>query len=135
MGFYFMRRLTCAVQKTHFKTGLLPAAYLFRPWLIYYGAPCCFQEGRVRVTLLARSTEYRRILNQVEVSEAPPSLLLSVPQLSCSSSFSSFLSLFFSSPSVSPFLSTQLSHALSPSVPPLIYCSHLLSAYLKSYLP
>lgn len=33
----------------------------------------CFQEGRVRVTLLARSTEYRKILNQVEVSAAPTS--------------------------------------------------------------
>uniref|UniRef100_A0A7N6B279 EGF domain-specific O-linked N-acetylglucosamine transferase n=1 Tax=Anabas testudineus TaxID=64144 RepID=A0A7N6B279_ANATE len=31
------------------------------------------KEGRVRVTLLARSTEYRKILNQVEVSAAPPS--------------------------------------------------------------
>lgn len=49
-------------------------SHLFCPWLIDYWVHCCFQEGRVRVTLLARSTEYRRILNQVEVSPAPPSL-------------------------------------------------------------
>lgn len=47
--------------------------------------PLCswFQEGRIRVTLLARSTDYRKILNQQEVSPSwgstansllPPSL-------------------------------------------------------------
>uniref|UniRef100_A0A665TX17 EGF domain-specific O-linked N-acetylglucosamine transferase n=1 Tax=Echeneis naucrates TaxID=173247 RepID=A0A665TX17_ECHNA len=44
------------------------------------------KEGRIRVTLLARSTEYRRILNQLEVSPAPSPLtpcfhLLDVPFL------------------------------------------------------
>ena len=53
---------------------VFPATCLFCPWLIDYWVHRLFQEGRVRVTLLARSTEYRRILNQVEVSPAPPSL-------------------------------------------------------------
>ncbi|XP_045910317.1 EGF domain-specific O-linked N-acetylglucosamine transferase-like [Micropterus dolomieu] len=49
---------------------VFPGAHLFCPWLIDYWVHCCFQEGRVRVTLLARSTEYRRILNQVELVNA-----------------------------------------------------------------
>lgn len=123
---------------------VFPAAYLFCPWLIDYWVHCCFQEGRVRVTLLARSTEYRRILNQVEVSPAaaaaPPSLLPSSVPLFL------FASYFLFPPSTCPPLSfsfplrlsphsVRLCHSRSSSFPPLIYCPHLLSAYLKSYSP
>ena len=107
------------------------AAYLFCPCLIDYWVHCCFQEGRVRVTLLARSTEYRRILNQVEVSQAPPSL---PPTLSASVPFFQALVLFpsphsatcrpfpfFLSPHL-PFMSLSVSSLLynspTPSAPP-----------------
>ena len=109
---------------------VFPAAYLFCPWLIDYWVHCCFQERRVRVTLLARSTEYRRILNQVEVSPAaaPPSLLPSFLPLFL------FASYFLFPPSTCPPPhSVRLCHSRSSSFPPLIYCPHLLSAYLKSY--
>lgn len=102
------------------------AAYLSRPWLIDYWVHCCFQEGHVRVTLLARSTEYRRILNQAEVSEASATLLSS---LCLSSSFLQLLLLMHPFLSQVPFLS-----CWSYNLPPLIYRPHLLNAYLKCYL-
>lgn len=71
---FWYRMLQVILNEHHVFLG----AYLFCPWLIDCWVHCCFQEGRVRVTLLARSTEYRRILNQVEVSSASPSLPLFV---------------------------------------------------------
>lgn len=122
-------------------------SYLFCPWWIDYREHCCFQDGRVRVTLLARSTEYRRILNQAEVSPVlpmplpPPPLPLSLsliflfvpPPLhppSChlfSFSFLIYLSLcllLFSH-------SVQLSHSCHLYSPPLIFPPAFVNCLFK----
>lgn len=110
---------------------VFPDACLFCPWLIDYWVHCCFQVGRVRVTLLARSTEYRRILNQVEVSPAPTSLshfFLFLPSM-----------LFFFSPAIhllwasSVFLFPPVCslYTTPPSSQPLLPNIDLLSSSVK----
>ena len=82
MGFSI--RWWCLIPETRFMS------------LIHHRLPrCCLQEGRVRVTLLARSTEYRRIINQAEVGLLLWLFLSSfVPHPSFSSALACFSSLF-----------------------------------------
>lgn len=126
---------------------VFPATYFLCPWLIDYWVHCCFQEGRVRVTLLARSTEYRRILNQVEVSPALHSFSLYLSfclSLSLLHPFSygisTFFMLFFLLLSILSFilllllslfsLHLSLPHS-SPFSHPLPLTIDLLPAFLK----
>lgn len=117
-------------------------SYLLCPWWIDYREHCCFQDGRVRVTLLARSTEYRRILNQAEVSPVlptPPPFSLSLiflfvppplPPHFCHLSSFSFL-IYLSLCLLLFSHSAQLSHSCHLSSPPLIFPPAFVNCLFK----